>query len=577
MDTLIEKVELLVSGEGSSTPTVKTTVVSTTKKVSRQDDPFKPAPKEDDDEEEESTYSPPKPPSPPPGGFRKDPPRRGFLARLFLSCCCIGGSDPEDEKHWSDKRREAELRQAAAAVVVEENFPHQPGRQKKPDVHVDFNSVPPTPPLPMMFPPKTPTSAIAKPTSWTQPSAVAAGLSPATPGSDDDDYEEINPVDPASLNKEQAKLIKLIPRTIHPRGLGRLQQELLKPFSPKDEPGYIYMFWLNDSPMSPASSPANTPGAQSPGNALLKAALASAPAATPSGSTPKLLFKIGRAVNVQRRLHQWQSQCGYNLSLIRYYPHTSASTPGEVARMVPNVNRVERLIHLELSATPGANPHHKCKSCGKTHKEWFEIEASRDGVLGVDAMIKRWIKFAEDTAGREQPAEGDIPKQTPVRKSPGAKQSSPSPTTSPVGSPSKKDAAGKQPKRPNPPPRKQATQGGIKMYETKPRARSSSRVRNEDSEVETEVETEPDTDEENRRKKAGGVSLKVPNSRGRASSTGANSLKPPGSRGRGRSPSVGARGKSPATPSKRGRKKRDSDDSDEEWAERDYEPEIEED
>ncbi|KAI5819971.1 meiotically up-regulated gene 113-domain-containing protein, partial [Pyronema omphalodes] len=399
MDTLIEKVELLVGGEGNNTPTVKTTVVSTTKKVSRQDDPFKSAPKEDDEEEEEeSTYSPPKPPSPPPGGFRKDPPRRGFLARLLLSCCCFGGSDPEDEKHWSDKRREAELRQAAAGVVVEENFPHQPGRQKKkPDAHVDFNSVPPTPPLPMMFPPKTPTSAIAKPTSWTQPTN-AAGLSPATPGSDDDDYEEINPVDPASLNKEQAKLLELIPRTLHPRGLGRLQQELLKPFSPKDEPGYIYMFWLNDSPLSPASSPATTPGAQSPGNALLKAAIASAPAATPGGSTPKLLFKIGRAVNVQRRLHQWQSQCGYNLSLIRYYPHTSASTPGEVARMVPNVNRVERLIHLELSAIPGANPHHKCDSCGKTHKEWFEIEASREGVLGVDAMIKRWIKFAEDTA-----------------------------------------------------------------------------------------------------------------------------------------------------------------------------------
>ena len=56
-------------------------------------------------------------------------------------------------------------------------------------------------------------------------------------------------------------MLKLIPASVHPRRLGRLQQELLKPLSDKDEPGYIYMFWLTDSPLSPSPSPAATPAA----------------------------------------------------------------------------------------------------------------------------------------------------------------------------------------------------------------------------------------------------------------------------------------------------------------------------
>jgi hypothetical protein len=171
----------------------------------------------------------------------------------------------------------------------------------------------------------------------------------------------------------------------------------------------------------------------------MRAALNAVP--TPGGTRPKLLFKIGRAVNVQRRLHQWTSQCGYNLALIRYYPHTSASSPGEshiVARQVPNCNRIERLIHLELSATPGANPRKNCDACGKTHQEWFEVEASREGILAVDEVIKRWIAYGERSAT----------------------------TPNPVG-PSPK---AKVPVRPNAPVRHNAAQpgaNGVKMYTTK--------------------------------------------------------------------------------------------------------------
>ena len=243
-------------------------------------------------------------------------------------------------------------------------------------------------------------------------------------------------------------MLKLIPASVHPRRLGRLQQELLKPLSDKDEPGYIYMFWLTDSPLSPSPSPspsplpspAATPAAAarpgrgttstSNGDRLLRVAL-NAPPATPGGSRPKLLLKIGRAANVQRRLHQWTSQCGYNLALIRYYPHSSASSssssplgplagpsrgpPGMVARKTPHSHRVERLIHLELSATPGANPHRQCAACGKMHQEWFLVDASREGILAVDTVIKRWIAYDEAAPAQPQPQlpSAPVPQQRP--------------------------------------------------------------------------------------------------------------------------------------------------------------------
>jgi hypothetical protein len=53
---------------------------------------------------------------------------------------------------------------------------------------------------------------------------------------------------------------------------------------------------------------------------------------------------------------------------------------------------VERLIHLELAAQRVVK---KCDACGKDHREWFEVEASREGVKAVDEVIKRWVAWAE--------------------------------------------------------------------------------------------------------------------------------------------------------------------------------------
>jgi hypothetical protein len=54
--------------------------------------------------------------------------------------------------------------------------------------------------------------------------------------------------------------------------------------------------------------------------------------------------------------------------------------------------RVERLIHLELGSQRVMK---NCDACGKTHKEWFEVEASKEGVRRVDEVVRRWVDWAE--------------------------------------------------------------------------------------------------------------------------------------------------------------------------------------
>ncbi|KAL7771493.1 hypothetical protein CFE70_001438 [Pyrenophora teres f. teres 0-1] len=124
---------------------------------------------------------------------------------------------------------------------------------------------------------------------------------------------------------------------------------------------------------------------------------------------PTILLKIGRANNVHRRMNEWSRQCGYSLSLVRYYPYipssssnhtTSTTTP----RKVPHASRVERLIHLELAAHRVVQ---QCGACGKTHREWFRVGASREGVAGVDEVVRRWVGWDEGVVGKGWDWDGD--------------------------------------------------------------------------------------------------------------------------------------------------------------------------
>jgi hypothetical protein len=211
--------------------------------------------------------------------------------------------------------------------------------------------------------------------------------------------------DPSSRTGE---FLALIPPSTSPQTTGLLLAELAKPFSELDDEGFIYMFWLTsealpDTPSETASSLLAPPSRPVPGHRRTSDVLTTFAVNTSNKKT--MLLKIGRAQNVQRRLNQWTRQCGYNLSLIRYYPYhptassTNVNEPPRTPRKVPNVNRVERLIHIEL-AGKRAQGSGKCGACGREHREWFEVDASRDGVKAVDAVIRRWVEWGEREARR---------------------------------------------------------------------------------------------------------------------------------------------------------------------------------
>ncbi|KAG7005199.1 hypothetical protein G7Y79_00021g050660 [Physcia stellaris] len=205
-------------------------------------------------------------------------------------------------------------------------------------------------------------------------------------------------------------LLALIPATLSPQTTSALLAELAKPVSPHDEEGWIYIFWLNPND---STSTSTSPNAVS--------TLLTTPSPRRRGSSttqqPKapntLLLKIGRASNVQRRMNEWSRQCGYNLSLVRFYPyHPSSPSPSPLPspsagprgpgrasetqpHKVPHVHKVERLIHIELAER---RVKRSCEACGKEHREWFEVEGSREGVRAVDEVVRRWVGWAEGVA-----------------------------------------------------------------------------------------------------------------------------------------------------------------------------------
>lgn len=223
---------------------------------------------------------------------------------------------------------------------------------------------------------------------------------------------------------QTSQYLSLIPPDAPPETASKLITELAKPVSKSDEEGYIYIFWLTpDSEVSsapaanarsllePTARSLEVPGGgrePRPSDVLKSFADAAGSVGTRSPTTTRsrgalssgddkttLLLKIGRANNVQRRMNEWKRQCGYDLSLIRYYPYVQAGS-GIEPRKMPHSHKVERLIHLELSglglriADRGT-----CEACGREHKEWFEVDANKDGILRVDEAIRRWVDWDE--------------------------------------------------------------------------------------------------------------------------------------------------------------------------------------
>ncbi len=210
---------------------------------------------------------------------------------------------------------------------------------------------------------------------------------------------------PKSSGSHTQTLLSLIPPSLSPQSTSLLLAELSKPISTADEEGYIYMFWLTpeSDPSKPDDDVASTILESLPipethtrrGNEALQRY---ASKRLKSSQPQTILLKIGRAANVHRRLSQWAKQCSYNITLIRYYPYNDTQHvkrgPPLPPWKVPHVHRVERLIHVEL-ADKRVVDRGRCENCGKEHREWFEIEATRNGVRAVDEVIRRWVGWGE--------------------------------------------------------------------------------------------------------------------------------------------------------------------------------------
>ena len=242
-----------------------------------------------------------------------------------------------------------------------------------------------------------------------------------------------NPSQPNSSNSP----LSLIPPTLPPSTMAALLTELSRPLTPTDltTSGYIYIFWLtpsssnDDDDNAPDSDIASTilddadasPGRGTIQEQMLQRYSSKSQRHSTTGRTlhisnhkqrekRTILLKIGRAVNVHRRMTQWQKQCGHNITLLRYYPNVKPNNharspdpsfgqaPPPTPTSAPLLPRVERLIHIELAAL--RTKQEKCGVCGREHREWFEVDASRDGVRAVNEVVRRWVEWGMREGGR---------------------------------------------------------------------------------------------------------------------------------------------------------------------------------
>ncbi|KAG5970872.1 hypothetical protein E4U55_001425 [Claviceps digitariae] len=218
-----------------------------------------------------------------------------------------------------------------------------------------------------------------------------------------------------STLSQTARFKHLIPDSLDVTTASALMAELAKPHAESDEGGYIYMFWL--TPETQTSRPPTAAAARSflapptvvaPSGRPRRASdvVASSPVAddfssSKPGGQKTMLLKIGRAANVQRRMNQWQRQCGHDIEMLRFYPYVSGgpnddgSGPSRTPRMTPHCRKVERLIHIELAGMGLRADMSTCGACGREHREWFEVQATRGGIRAVDDVIRRWVDWDE--------------------------------------------------------------------------------------------------------------------------------------------------------------------------------------
>lgn len=219
----------------------------------------------------------------------------------------------------------------------------------------------------------------------------------------------------ASTTSQTDSYLSLIPGNTDPQTASALMTELARPYVDSEDAGYIYMFWMTPANSSSTSTTSTrTRGGLAPPVDAARSLLAPPSSSSPRSRRPSdavaafarssnashektMLLKIGRASNVQRRMQQWSRQCGYEIEVLRYYPYLpgASEASGEMPRMTPHAHRVERLVHIELAGMGLRAVRASCEACGRDHREWFEVDASREGIGKVDEVIRRWVGWDE--------------------------------------------------------------------------------------------------------------------------------------------------------------------------------------
>lgn len=221
-----------------------------------------------------------------------------------------------------------------------------------------------------------------------------------------------------STASHTARLKDLIPDTLDAGTASALMAELARPYVDSEEAGYIYMFWLTptatastrsrqgappvDAARDLLASPSPTPRSRRPSDVVYSYADRPSGKANGTHANKTMVLKIGRAANVQRRMNQWQRQCGRDVEVLRFYPYlpsmaaaSSSSSTLVPPRTTPHAHRVERLIHIELAGMGLKADKGTCDACGREHREWFEVDATRASVREVDGVIRRWVEWDE--------------------------------------------------------------------------------------------------------------------------------------------------------------------------------------
>ena len=210
---------------------------------------------------------------------------------------------------------------------------------------------------------------------------------------------------PGQKSSQTQYLMSWIPPDLSPETTSKLLQKLGEPLSDAEESGYIYIYCVTPPDAAPSPDAASNlipPQSASKGQSrrtsdVLQSARIltnSTRYSTRNLATKTITLKIGRAVNVSRRISQ---QCAHNLTLVRYYPYTPSTPGAPLPRKAPNIHRLERLVHIEL-ADRRVKLQEPCEQCQKRHQEYFEIEARAEQLQLVDECVRRWVRFSEQNA-----------------------------------------------------------------------------------------------------------------------------------------------------------------------------------